>query len=153
MKTWWAKLSDRTKAALHTAWMTMLGSFIPSLLGFLSDIQKWAGDTDHASFPSVNPLGKAAAAAVAGAFALVVNLIFRAIKPPPTYAGTATKVVPAADNVDRGDVTLHILLAVVAVVCGVLLIFVGVGAITINGTAGWTIAGMGVTAAGLGLLV
>lgn len=54
---------------------------------------------------------------------------------------------------DEGSVQVHILLGIIAVVCGVLIILVGIGAITMNGTAPWTIAGIGITAAGLTALV
>lgn len=54
---------------------------------------------------------------------------------------------------DKGDITAHIVLCVIGIVCGALLVLVGVGAITITGDAVWTIAGIGIVSASLAGLV
>ena len=76
IKSWYLKLSNPVKAAINTAWQTFVGVFGLALLGFLADVQRWAGDVDGA-FPSVSPLGKAAAAAVAAAFSGLVAFMRR----------------------------------------------------------------------------
>lgn len=74
---------------------------------------------------------------------------------PPQGPGTPTVDVQSGEVhlPDAGNVQLHILLGIIAVVCGVLIILVGMGAIVFTGTAGWTIAGIGITAAGLAVLI
>lgn len=47
---------------------TFLASFIPAMLGFLSDILDWTSQ-DGAAFPAVDTLGKATVAAFVGALA------------------------------------------------------------------------------------
>lgn len=54
---------------------------------------------------------------------------------------------------DQGDITVHIVLCVVGIVCGVLLVGVGIGAIAITGDSLWTIAGVGIVSASLAGLV
>jgi len=148
MKEFWAKVPDRAKAAIHTAWMTAMGTFIPALLGWMSDVQEWIGDTKR-DFPAVSPLGKVAAAAVAGAIAAVVNLAFRAVKPPPTYAGTQTKVVPPLDgDADKGQITVHMLLCFVTIVAGVVVLLFGIGAFDEPDSAARVWAGVGLICAG-----
>lgn len=85
----WAKVPDRWKAALHTAWIAAIATFAPSLFGWLKDVQEWAGSTGR-DFPAVTPIGKAAAAALVGVVGGVVNLIFRSIVPPPQYGKQTT---------------------------------------------------------------
>lgn len=74
---------------------------------------------------------------------------------PPQGPGTPTVDVESGQVhlPDAGNAQLHILLGIVAIVCGVLIILVGIGAITMHGTAPFTIIGIGITAAGLTALV
>lgn len=67
-------LSNPTRAALRTAVQAFVAVFSISLLGWLASVTEWAGSTD-AVFPSIDPLGKAAVAAlVAAAVSLVTYL-------------------------------------------------------------------------------
>lgn len=73
---------------------------------------------------------------------------------PPKGPGTPTIDATGAVHVpDTGSTTVHVILAVIAIVCGALILFVGIGAITMNGTAPWTVVGIGLIAAGLALVV
>lgn len=157
MKNWYLNLPDSVRAGINTAWQSALGSFLLVLVGFLDDVKQWAGCTGACTFPSVSPLGKTVASIVVGLFTGIITVVFRSIKPGPVYPGHDT-VLPAQplgaeQPLDRGYITAHIVLAVVAVVCGVLLLLVGLGVITMNGDAPLTIAGLGITTAGLACLV
>lgn len=79
IKNFYMKLSNSAKAAINTTWQSFFAMFSLSLLGWLRDVQVWAGSVD-AQFPSVSPLGKAAAAAASSAFAGLVTYVYRAIK-------------------------------------------------------------------------
>ena len=69
---WYRGRSNALRAALNTAWQTFLGVFSIALLGFISDVAKWA-DGDVAQFPAVSPLGKAAVAALAATSSFLVT--------------------------------------------------------------------------------
>lgn len=88
LRAWYLKLPNAVKAAWHTAWLSFVATFGLSLLGFLHDVQEWAGDAGNHSFPSVTPLGKAVLAAVVALVSAVLNYLFRVIKPGPTYPNT-----------------------------------------------------------------
>lgn len=69
-------LPDYVRRAIRTFITTFLGVFAVALFGWFHAIQEWstcAGDT--CQFPSANPLGKAAIAAVAAAAAAVLTLV------------------------------------------------------------------------------
>ena len=88
IKAWVNKLRaiEWLRAAYRTAFQTFLGIFGISLLGWFAAVQQWAGDTDGQHFPSVSPLGKAAAAALAAAGAGVVAAVMKALgKDGPSY--------------------------------------------------------------------
>lgn len=124
MKLWWAKLPNKWKAALHSAWIAASASFLPQLFGFLADVQKWAGDT-NGKFPAVSPLGKAAGALLVGVIGGVVGFIFRTITPPPAYPSTEVQVVPPAvvpKDGDGGYGLLVTILIVLAIILAILLI-------------------------------
>lgn len=157
MKNWYLKLPNPIRAGVNTAWQSALGSFLLVLVGFLDDVKEWAGCTGTCTFPAVSPLGKAVASIVVGLAAGIITVGYRSVKPGPVYPGTGT-VLPAQplggeQPLNRGQITVHVLLAVVAVVCGVLLLLVGLGAITMNGDAPLTIAGIGIATAGLACLL
>jgi hypothetical protein len=63
------------RSGLRVFVYAFVATFSLSLLGFLGDVSKWATD-DGASFPSVAPLGKAAAAAVASALAGFIGYFY-----------------------------------------------------------------------------
>ena len=54
------------RSAVRVFVYAFLGTFVPALLGFLSDVLDWTNQ-DGAVFPSVDVLGKALIAAVVGA--------------------------------------------------------------------------------------
>lgn len=72
-----------TKDALirgaRTALWTFIAVFGVSLLGFINDVAGWAGASDKA-FPSVNPLGKAAIAALCAAASGFIGLVVNAVE-------------------------------------------------------------------------
>jgi len=98
--TWYEKLPNAIKAAINTAWQSAVGVFLLNVLGFLADIQEWAGDTSGA-FPDVSPLGKAVVAAIVGAVVGVLTAVYRTIKPGPQYPGTPGTPL---ESFDAGDV-------------------------------------------------
>lgn len=64
---------DRLYAAFKTFLAVFLSLFCVSLLGWLGDLQEWAGN--GGDFPSISVLGKALVAAVAGGIAAVASWI------------------------------------------------------------------------------
>ena len=82
---------DWLRAGYRTALQTFIGMFGLSLLGWLSDVGAWAGSSDG-TFPSVNPLGKAAVAALVAASSGLVAALMKAVgskgpaypTPPPS---------------------------------------------------------------------
>jgi hypothetical protein len=54
---------------------SFLAVFVPSLLGWFADVQSWASSDDMV-FPAVEPLAKAAGAAVAAAIASILSGIW-----------------------------------------------------------------------------
>ncbi len=92
------RLEHSTKAGITTAWIAAVSVFGVSVLGFLADVQQWAG-TEGAHFPSVNPIGKAAASLVVAGVAGTLNVLFRKVKPGPTYTRFSPEERAAA--VDR----------------------------------------------------
>ncbi len=79
LKDWYNKRSNALKDALATGTHTFIGLFGLSLLGWLKDVQEWAGGTNY-SFPAVSPLGKAAGSAFAAAMTSMVTLVYRSIQ-------------------------------------------------------------------------
>jgi len=67
---------DWLRAAYRTAGQTFLGMFGLSLLGWLSQVAEWAGNTTG-DFPSVSPLGKAVVAAMVAASSGVVAALMK----------------------------------------------------------------------------
>jgi hypothetical protein len=72
-------MSNSLKAALWTSAFTFVGTLSITLFGWLSAVAEWAG-TDGAEFPSVTPLGKAAAAAVVATASGLLNWAVRYIQ-------------------------------------------------------------------------
>lgn len=97
-KDWYRNLSNRTKAVINTTWQSFVGVFSVAVLGFLGDVQQWAGCDNDCHFPSVSPIGKALGAAVVAAVTGLVTFIFRSVKPAPQYATTQVEVVQPADG-------------------------------------------------------
>lgn len=64
---------------MNTAWQTFIGVFGLALLGFISDVARWA-DSGAGAFPSVSPLGKAAVAALAAASSFLVTWLVRGVQ-------------------------------------------------------------------------
>lgn len=69
--------TDAIKAGLWTALFTFIALFGASLLGWISDVVEWAGESGTGEFPDVTVLGKAAIAAFGAASAGLVNLVVR----------------------------------------------------------------------------
>lgn len=89
-------MSDALRRGLRTAAQTFVGMFGVSLLGWFASVQSWAGDTTG-HFPSVNPLGKAAAAALASAASGVVSFLMNKAEDSPKIALPAVlKAEPSA---------------------------------------------------------
>ena len=84
IKTWFLALPNHVRAGINTAWQSALGSFALALLGFLTDVQEWFGDTGG-DFPAVTPLGKGAGPTAVGLAVGVLTALFRWVKPGPTY--------------------------------------------------------------------
>jgi len=68
---------DSLIRAARTAVFTFIAVFGVSLLGFIADVATWAGSVDK-TFPSINPLGKAAVGALCAAASGLVGLIVNA---------------------------------------------------------------------------
>lgn len=71
----WLDAHPNARSALRSFVWAFIGVFVPSLLGFLGDIQEWANGVDQA-FPAVSALAKAAVAAAAGAVASVCSFVW-----------------------------------------------------------------------------
>lgn len=69
--------TDAIKAGLWTALFTFVALFGASLLGWISDVVEWAGESGTGTFPDVTVLGKAAIAAAGAALAGLVNVVVR----------------------------------------------------------------------------
>jgi hypothetical protein len=63
------------RSALRVFSYTFLASFVPAILGFLSDLLEWT-ETDDASFPAVDTLGKAIVAAFIAALAGLIAFVY-----------------------------------------------------------------------------
>lgn len=63
------------RSALRVFVYTFIAMFSLSLLGFLADVQDWAS-SDNLDFPSVAPLGKALAAALASSLAGLFSFVY-----------------------------------------------------------------------------
>lgn len=81
------KLPNAWKAGFNTAWQASVGTFLLTIVGFLSDIAQWAGETESA-FPAVTPLGKAVVSLAAGLTIGAITVIYRSINPGPVYPST-----------------------------------------------------------------
>lgn len=81
MLNWYRNASNATKAALNTVWQAFVASFGLSLIGWLRAVQEWADDSTMHEFPSVSPLGKAAAAATVAALGGLVTYLYRRVRP------------------------------------------------------------------------
>lgn len=75
---WLRKAPPWLRAGYRTGYQTFVGVFGLTLVGWLNDVQGWAGGS-AVDFPSVSPLGKAAVgaltAALAGSFAALQNAV------------------------------------------------------------------------------
>lgn len=81
IKSWWATRTPALRASVNTAWQAFGGVFGLALLGWLSDVQDWAGGGSEA-FPGLDVVGKAAVSGAAGAAAAIIAYVFRRVKPP-----------------------------------------------------------------------
>lgn len=84
----------KVRAAIKTAIITFGVVFVPSLLGFLGDVQDWANGTSR-DFPAVATQAKAAVGALAGALAGLVSYAWNSLPFTKTPQYTPT------DNADR----------------------------------------------------
>lgn len=156
MSNWYLRLPNNLRAGINTAWQAALGYFLLNVLGFMADVQQWAGDTSQ-DFPSVSPLGKAVAGTLVGLVVGVLTAIYRAIKPGPVYEGTETKVVPAADsaipdpNRDVGQAGVTVILLLLALACFIVFALIAHG--TIKSDEGFTWLGAGLVWWVLAILV
>lgn len=66
------------RSAIRVFVYAFLGVFVPSLLGWFGDLIDWT-NSDGAAFPSVEPLGKALIAALAGAIAGAISFGYNKI--------------------------------------------------------------------------
>lgn len=108
----WLQEHPEVRSGLRVAAYTFLSGFGLSLLGFLTDVAAWASSTD-AVFPSVEPLGKALAAAVVAALSGLIGFFWN--KLPNTR--TAIYVDPKKPmRNDRGSITLQDVAMVLLVV-------------------------------------
>ena len=80
------------RSALRVFTYTFLASFVPAVLGFLSDLLEWTQD-DGAAFPAVDTLGKAVVAAFVGALAGLIAWVYNRIP-----IGAQSTYTPPADE-------------------------------------------------------
>lgn len=66
------------RSAVRVFVYTFLGVFVPSLLGWFGDLIDWT-NSEGAAFPSVEPIGKAIIAALAGAIAGAISYAYNKI--------------------------------------------------------------------------
>ncbi len=79
--------SNAFKAAVNSAWQSFAAVFGIALMGWITDVAKWAGEVEG-TFPSVSPVGKAAVAGAASAATFLVTYIFRTARAKSSpYAG------------------------------------------------------------------
>lgn len=81
--TAWLDAHPTVRTAVRVFVYAFLAVFIPSLLGFLGDVQEWANGTDQ-NFPAVSAVAKAAVAAVSGAIASLLAVIWNKLPQTPT---------------------------------------------------------------------
>ena len=79
IRAWFRRLPARVRAALHTAWVTLVATLAPAVFGFLADLENWAAGGD--TVPNLSILGRAAASAVVAAVAFLINFAFRTVFP------------------------------------------------------------------------
>lgn len=66
------------RSALRVFVYGFLGVFVPAMMGWLSDVLDWTSQ-DGAAFPAVEPLGKAAVAAFAGAVSGAIAYVYNRV--------------------------------------------------------------------------
>ncbi len=88
----WLDANPKVRAAIKTAVIAFGAVFIPSLLGFLGDVQEWANGVDQ-DFPSVSTLAKASVGAAAGLVAGIVSYIWNSLpwSHTPAYTPPVTE--------------------------------------------------------------
>lgn len=74
----WLDAHPKVRAAIKTAVITFGVVFVPSLLGFLGDVQEWANGVDK-DFPAVSTLAKASVGAAAGGLAGIVSYAWNSL--------------------------------------------------------------------------
>lgn len=89
-------MSDRVYAAIKTALVVFVATFIPTLFGFLHEVQEWASDVDGAelNFASLEPLGKGLVSAAIAAIAGLLNYVVNALQEHGKLPGKAAKYDP-----------------------------------------------------------
>ena len=83
------------RTALRVFVYSFLSVFVPSLLGWLLDVQEWATGDDVA-FPAVSVLGKAVVAAASGAIAALLAVGWN----KAGFTKSAVYVTPPAGDAD-----------------------------------------------------
>lgn len=92
MREWYRNLSNATKAALNTAWQSFVATALLSVLGLVSELQKWLEDGGAVPDVSIATRGivSAAVAAVAGLITYAVRAVQASSNPAagPKYVGS-----------------------------------------------------------------
>ena len=118
IRKWYTALPNAVRAGFNSGWQAALLSFVVSVIGFLGQLQEWAGGSGDTAFPGLDGLGKAVVSLVLGLLMAVFVTIFRYLKPGPNYTDPPPAPDAAGDGtpVDRGSVTLMDVLIILAIV-------------------------------------
>jgi hypothetical protein len=73
-------VSDTLKRVLRTFLISFVGLFVPSALGFMGEITKWASAKGQQPFPDLSVLGYAGVIAISAGLIAVLNLVVNLIE-------------------------------------------------------------------------
>lgn len=68
-------MSDTLKRVLRTFVISFVALFVPSVLGFLGELTKWASARGQSPFPDLSVLGYAGVIAISAGLIAVLNLV------------------------------------------------------------------------------
>jgi hypothetical protein len=85
LKAGYNGLSNKTKAAWHSAWISALGVFLLGITGWLAQVAAWATDSSKNALPDFSVLAKLVVALTVGVVSGAINLLYRAFVKPPEY--------------------------------------------------------------------
>lgn len=86
------KIPNWLKAGLYAALWAFLGRFLPALLGFLQDVEKWATDDGaYTAFPDPSVLVKAGVSAISAAMVFVIAAGVRLVQSKTAAPGEVPK--------------------------------------------------------------